>query len=148
MPFSKYLDGKRGACRALVAELGKTFAYVGILGTDVHTTVYRTDRRSSAIRDGEGECGFVVRLHNGRSFFEYSLSDLDGDAAALAAKITDAVRVAPSLEDRMISCPVPSDEPLKKDFLRESDFEKYSDGDIMSFCSTCATNCSRVTRVL
>ena len=135
MPFSKYLDGKRGACRALVAELGKTFAYVGILGTDVHTTVYRTDRRSSAIRDGEGECGFVVRLHNGRSFFEYSLSDLDGDAAALAAKITDAVRVAPSLEDRMISCPVPSDEPLKKDFLRESDFEKYSDGDIMSFCS-------------
>ena len=135
MPFSKYLDGKRGACRALVAELGKTFAYVGILGTDVHTTVYRTDRRSSAIRDGEGECGFVVRLHNGRSFFEYSLSNLDGDTAALAAKITDAVRVAPSLEDRMISCPVPSDEPLKKDFLRESDFEKYSDGDIMSFCS-------------
>ena len=61
MPFSPYLNGKRETCRALIQELGKTFSYVSILGTDVHTTVFSTDRRSSAIRDGEGECGFVLR---------------------------------------------------------------------------------------
>ena len=45
MPFSNYLNERRAACRALVAELGKAFSYVSILGTDVHSTAYRTDRR-------------------------------------------------------------------------------------------------------
>ena len=71
MSFSEYLNGKREICRGLIAELGRTFSYVSILGTDVHATIYRTDRRSSAIRDGEGECGFVIKMHNGKAFFEY-----------------------------------------------------------------------------
>ena len=61
MAFSGFLDSKRGACRALVAELRRSFAYVSILGTDVRATMFHTNRRSSAICDGEGECGFVVR---------------------------------------------------------------------------------------
>lgn len=135
MPFSTYLNERRAACRALVAELGKTFGYVSILGTDVHSTVYRTDRRSSAIRDGEGECGFVLRMHNGRSFFEYSLDDPTGDTSALAHKIISEVKVAPSLEERMINAPLPADEPLVRDFVRKSDFDGYSDSDILSFCT-------------
>ena len=93
MSFSEYLNGKREICRGLIAELGRTFSYVSILGTDVHATIYRTDRRSSAIRDGEGECGFVIKMHNGKAFFEYSLDDLSGDIPALAeSAYADACR--------------------------------------------------------
>ena len=135
MAFSNFLNERRAACRSLVAELRHRFSYVSILGTDVRATVFRTDRRSSAIRDGEGECGFVVRMHDGNAFFEYSLDDITGDPAALAERIIAAVSVDSSLKDRMISCSVPDDAPLKKDFERESDFSDYTDGDILSFCS-------------
>lgn len=135
MAFSAYLNGKRSECRALVAELRKTFEYVSILGTDVRATVYRTDRRSSAIRDGEGECGFVVKMCNGRSFFEYSMSDLSGDPAVLAEKILSRVKADPSLSGKMISVGQIKDEPLKKDFVRDSDFDEYDDGKVLEYCS-------------
>ena len=132
MSFSEYLNGKREICRGLIAELGRTFSYVSILGTDVHATIYRTDRRSSAIRDGEGECGFVIKMHNGKAFFEYSLDDLSGDIPALAEKIRRAVAISPSLEDRMIESNAVKDEPLRRDFIRETDFASYGDSDILS----------------
>ena len=75
MPFSAYLNSKREDCRALVQALGKHFAFVSVLGTDVSATVIRADRKSSAVQDGRGECGFVVKMHDGRSFFEYSLGE-------------------------------------------------------------------------
>ena len=118
MPFSAYLNSKREDCRALVQALGKHFAFVSVLGTDVSATVIRADRKSSAVQDGRGECGFVVKMHDGRSFFEYSLDDISGDKEALAAKIVSAVRVDDSLKGRMISTAALADEPLKKDFVR------------------------------
>ena len=63
MGFSGYLDGQRKNCRELVEELGKSFSYVSILGTDVSASVYRADIKSSLARDGNGECGFVVKMH-------------------------------------------------------------------------------------
>ena len=72
MPFSAYLDSKRQDCKALVNALGKYFKYVSILGTDVYATTIRADKRMSMVQDGSGECGFVVKMHDGKAFFEYS----------------------------------------------------------------------------
>ena len=135
MPFSPYLNSKRSACRALVKELRKTFRYVSVLGTDVHITAISTDRNQSSIMDGNGECGFVVKLHNGRSFLEYSMADIPEDAAALAGKIVRAVQVDDTLSDRMIECSVPQDEPLVRDFVRETDFASHSDEALLTFAS-------------
>jgi hypothetical protein len=44
MQFSEFLNSRREACRALVAELGKTYAYVGILGSDVKSSAIRVNR--------------------------------------------------------------------------------------------------------
>ena len=52
MAFSKFLDSKRQDCKALVAELRKTFAYVSILGADIKTSGIRVDRNSSNIGPG------------------------------------------------------------------------------------------------
>lgn len=136
MKFSEFLDSKRSACRALVAELGKSFAYVGILGSDVRSSAIRVNRSVSDISEGSAsECGFVVKMHDGRAFFEYSLDDLSDDTASLAKKIIDAVRIDGALSEREISVPVPADEPMIRSFSRECDFDAYSDEQILSSCT-------------
>ncbi len=134
MAFSSFLDGKRAACRALVEALGTYFSYVSILGTDVSAIVFRADRKSSAIQEGRGERGFVLRMHDGRSFFEYSLDDIAGEPAALAEKIARAVRVDPGLESRMIRAEALRDEPMTRDFARETDFDRYTDAQLLDIC--------------
>ena len=135
MQFSDFLNSRREACRALVNELGKSFAYVGVLGSDVKSSAIRVNRNTSDIGEGgSAECGFVVKMHNGRAFYEYSIDDITGDIEALAKKITDAVKVEESLTKKEISVSVPADEPMVKSFSRECDFDNFSDEDLLSKC--------------
>ena len=134
MPFSPYLESKRQDCRELVKALGEKFQYVSVLGTDVTATQIRADKKSSIAQEGRGECGFVIKMHDGHSFFEYSLDDISGDKKALADKILQEARVDGALSGRMIETSVPEDEPLKKDFIRECDFDSYSDKALLDTC--------------
>ena len=107
MQFSSFLNSRREACRELVKELGKSFAYVGILGSDVKSSAIRVNRAVSDIGEGSAsECGFVIKMHNGRAFFEYSLDDVTGDASELAKKIVEAVNVEETLVEKEISVSV------------------------------------------
>lgn len=149
MPFSAYLNGQRENCAALVEALGKHFQYVSILGTDVYATMIRADRRSSAVQDGGGECGFVVKMHDGKAFYEYSLDDLSGDKTALAEKIAAAVKADPALEARAISAAAVADEPMVQDFDRECDFADYSDQQMLAICQElCQELCAKDEKVL
>jgi len=134
MPFSAYLNSKRQECKELVAALGKYFKHVSILGTDVYASVIRADRRMSQVQDGAGECGFVIKMHDGKSFFEYALDDISGDKEALAARIVEGARLAAALENRMISTESLKDEPMVQDFLRETDFDQYTDESLLGVC--------------
>ena len=88
----------------------------------------------SDISEGSlSECGFVIKMHNGRSFFEYSVDDISEDAQALAKKIIDSLAVDPSLQDREINVSAVSDEPMTKSFSRECDFEDYNDEALLDF---------------
>ena len=136
MPFSAYLDGKRQDCRELVTALGKRFPFVSVLGADVRATVIQCNKQSSAVKDGRGECGFVVKMHDGRAFHEYSLPDISGDKEALADTILRAVQTDASLRDRMIQTNLPEDAPLKEDFVRESDLDAYSEETLLSLCKS------------
>jgi len=136
MNFSEFLNSRRDACRALVAELGKSFAYVTVLGSDVKSTAIRVNRNTSDIGEGgAAECGFVVKMHNGRAFFEYSLDDITGDIPALAKRIADSVKVEDSLLDKEISVKLPADEPMVRSFSRECDFDNYSDEELLEKCT-------------
>ena len=135
MSFSEFLNSRREACKMLVSELGKSFKYVTVLGSDVKSTTIRVNRNTSDIVEGgAAECGFVVKMHDGRAFFEYSLDDVSGDISALASKITDAIRVDAALVEKEISVSVPKDEPMVKSFSRECDFDDFSDEELLSRC--------------
>ena len=134
MPFSAYLDSMRGECRELAEALGKYYDYVSILGTDVRATVYRADRNMSMIRDGEGECGFVIKMHSGRAFYEYSCDDIKGDKEALAARVVASVKLTGELSEKQIEAARVEDVPMKRDFVRETDFGAYTDEALLGVC--------------
>ena len=135
MDFSKFLNSRREDCKALIAELGKSFRYVSILGSDIKSTGISVDRRSSNMGEGRlSECGFVIKMHNGKVFYEYSLDDVKGDKAELAKKITKALKVSDKLCADTVEVPVPADEPMVKSFSRESDDGVISDAEILEFC--------------
>ncbi|MBQ9704421.1 MAG: TldD/PmbA family protein [Clostridia bacterium] len=139
MSFSEFLNSRRSDCKALVNELSKSFSYVAILGSDVKSSMIGADKNMSNVNEGSmSECGFVIKMHNGRSFFEYSLDDVCGDKAALAKKNVDSIVVAEAMQKREISVPCPKDEALIKSFSRECDFDSYTDEELLGFAKdTC-----------
>ena len=138
MAFSNFLDSKRQDCKVLVAELKKTFAYVSVLGVDIKTTGIRVDRNTGSIGPGrDTECGFVVKMHNGTLFYEYSLDDISGDIPALAAKI--AASVSCDTINTIAESTLP-DEPLVKSFAREHDLPEYTEAQLLDFCKQQCSN--------
>ena len=135
MSFSKYLDSKRGDVKALVGELKKSFQYVSVLGVDIKSTDVTVDRNTSNIDPGmDTECGFVIKMSNGHEFYEYSLDDIKGDVVALAAEIVASLELEETLKENVIDEVHLSDEPLVKSFVREGDFENYTDSEVLDFC--------------
>ena len=140
MPFSEFLNARRADCHALVRELSKTFSYVGILGADVKSTAILANRRMTDISEGSlTECGFVIKMHDGRAFFEYSLDDVRGDAKALAEKIVASVKPADTVADCQIRVSAVKDEPLVKSFSRPCDFDDYSEEELLTFAKEILT---------
>ncbi len=141
MPFSEFLNMRRDSARALVDELSKHYAYVGLLASDVNSASIFANRQMSDIGEGAvSECGFVIKVHNGRAFYEYSLDDISGNTAELAEKIISELTISSSLSDKEISVPVPKDEPMIKSFSRDCDFDQYENSELLSFAKKLRDN--------
>ena len=135
MSFSEFLESRRDSAQALVSELKKHFPYASVLGVDVKSRSITATRSTSSIAPGmDTECGFVVKVSDGQIFFEYSTDDIGGDAAALAAKICAAFQVDQALRDTARGTIVLTDEPLVESFSRPSDFDRYSEAQLLAFC--------------
>lgn len=150
MGFSKYLDSKRAEIKQLVAELKKNYQYVSVLGVDIKATDIQVDSNTSNIDPGSDmECGFVIKMSNGREFYEYSLDDISGDIPALAKEIADSLTLEESLKASTIDEVILTDEPLVKSFVREGDFENYTDKELLDFCKeTCKTLAGKSEHIL
>ena len=135
MPFSTYLNSKRGEIKELVKELSKQFSYVSVLATDVKASLVSANRRTSSMSEGgASECGFVVKLNDGRAFYEYSTNDISGDKVALAQKIVQSVGISDTLVDSQIVANKIAEEKLVQSFERPCDFDNYSPSQLIAFC--------------
>ena len=135
MSFSAFLNDRRAAAEELVNALGKDFRYASILGTDVDAVSFQANAKTASAREGECERGFVVKLHDGTAVYEYSLDDLKGDIEEIAERIKRELRTGSALSNRMIRAEILRDEPLRKDYLRETDFASFDDGTLLNVCS-------------
>lgn len=135
MSFSEFLNSRRKDAKALVAELRKDFAYASILGADIKSKSVRVDRNTSGISTGrDTECGFVLKLSDGKLIYEYSLDDIGGDIPALAQTITNAFRLNAKLMDCAVGNLNLTDEPLVQSFCRPSDLCSFTDNQILDAC--------------
>lgn len=129
--FSLFLESRREKAKELVKLLAKDYKFVSILGKHVKDEVYIVDKKSANIQPGStSECGFVLKLSNGKAFFEYSLNDLNLDLNELKEKIENELDFN-DLNNEMINVDIIKEEELKKSFVRESDYDKFSDKDIL-----------------
>ena len=135
MSFSEFLSSRLGAAGELVELLSRSFDYASILGADTKCLNIRADRHSCAITEGsDADSGFVVKLSRGGVFFEYSLDDISGDISALAETLAAAFPSEAFGDMAALSRVALPDEPLVKDFRRESDIDAYSEEALLDFC--------------
>lgn len=128
MSFSKFLLKRKKDAIELVDELSKYFNYVSILGSDVKAKVINKNRMIESISEGfDTQCGFTIKLNNGKAVFEYSLNDIHGNKKVLAAKIAEELNVTGLLEESELNINLKDNEALEQNFERKNDFSKFSD---------------------
>ncbi len=76
--FSSFLASQKPLLQKMLDVLSQDFPYVSVLGTDVTGNMYAVRSQSVTITDSSWvERGYVVRVHNGLHYAEYSLNTLD-----------------------------------------------------------------------
>ncbi len=105
VPYSEHLASRRPLLETLVRTLGQEYPYASVLATDCRGLRYLVQRRQTSIQESRfGERGFVVRVHDGQGYYEYSFNEADvepeapadglpeGGTAALAAALAGKIR--------------------------------------------------------
>ena len=132
--FSKYLEKSKAKLEELVSLLSNDYEYVSILGVDSRSKRFNTNKNNQTISNDfvNNECGFVVKINNKGAFFEYSFNNLD-NLLDIKKEIDDLYKLNNNLKNKQIKISGVDETPLIKDFIRESDFDKYNNDDILSY---------------
>lgn len=78
--MSSYLASQKANLVSLVEMLSKDFSYVSVLGVDTKGKSYGVQRSGVNINDSRScERGFVIRIHNGTNYSEFSFNQLSKD---------------------------------------------------------------------
>ena len=136
---SAFLEDKRSLQKELIHNLETDFYYVSILGTDVKGKQYQVMTPDVMINDSMWtERGFVLRLHDGTGYFEYSFNEIDEGSVQT---IADEVKKKAALyRDKMnaldidnVDTPILKEEEKVLDFEDEVDIlpEAYTPGEIV-----------------
>lgn len=119
--YSSYLKSRHDLCKKLVSTLEKDYEYVSVLGKHVTGSQIRVTSAATAVNDtNEKQCGFVVKLFNGKTCAEYSFSDINEDNFdEIVKNIKEKTSISKELLDEHVNLGKMSDEKLVKDFQRE-----------------------------
>ena len=122
--MSSFLNNSKPILKILVQTLKRDFKYVSILGTDTFGTSYRVNKNGIDINDsGWNERGFVVRVHNGINYSEFSFNELAEESLnALILKIkTTLTSQKDILKNNLVinEYALLHEDPIKRSFLGE-----------------------------
>lgn len=77
---SKFLANSKPIIGKLISMLSEDYKYVSVLGTDTKGKSYRVSKTGVEVNDSMlVERGFVVRIHNGVNYSEYSFNEISVD---------------------------------------------------------------------
>ena len=120
--ISNYLIKEKDTLKKLVDILSKEYKYVSILGVDTVGKSYGVQKTGVNINDSMWcERGFVVRLHNGSNYSEYSFNNLDRNnlnrlVEEIKEKVKGDLEKINSSNVPISNYPVVNEEEIKKSF--------------------------------
>ena len=129
--FSKYLESKHDLCKELLSRLVDKYPYVSILGKHVAGDSIRVSTFATSVGDTmEKQCGFVCKIYNGKSYSEYSFSDITNESIDKIEKnILNKTKLSESLLSNHVEGKVIPDIPLVQDFFKEKEGKQYGNTD-------------------
>ena len=111
---SKLLIGK------LVSILSESYEYVSVLGTDTKGKSFSVSKTGIEVNDSMlVERGFVVRIHNGVNYSEYSFNEIDEDNLCSIIEDIKAKLNKVSKDISINSYEVIEEDEIKSTFLGE-----------------------------
>lgn len=126
--FSKFLESRHDLCKELVNRLQDKFPYVSVLGKQIVGDNVRVSTFMTSINDSmEKQCGFVVKIYNGKHYSEYSFSDItEATIDQIEADILAKTKLSDELGSNHVDGKVIPDEPLVKNFERKKEGKEFS----------------------
>lgn len=119
--FSAYLRSKQDLCRQLVQDLLTKYPYASVMGKQITGSRISVTTSSTSVGDTmESQCGFVVKVFNGKNYSEYSFSDISEEKLPfIEAAIAEELTLSEHLSSQHVEAECMKDEPMKQDFVRE-----------------------------
>ncbi len=121
---STFLSDSKPLLRKLINKLYESYRYVSVLGTDTKGKTYRVSKTGTVVTDYFlAERGFVVRIHNGVNYSEYSFNDIDEDRLnTVVEEIHTKLNRVP--KDMIVnSYPVLQEEEITREFCGEVEID-------------------------
>jgi TldD protein len=123
--LSAFLHEQTTLLKELIKQLSALFPYVSVLASDTNGKIFRVRKTGSSLSDSDwSERGFVVRVHNGVNYSEYSFNLLNDEN--LSAICDYIILLAQNDLDKIKSSGIPfnqypliHDEPLQESFFTE-----------------------------
>ncbi len=136
--MSDFLNSTKPGIKKLIENLSKDFKYVSVLGTDVCGKLYLVQRTGISIQDSFwSERGFVVKVHNGINYSEFSFNEInENNIENIEEEIRKKVKYqieALKIRVNINSYDVINEEKIEKTFIGEVKVlpEQVSDKDII-----------------
>ena len=126
MALNTFLKDRMTDAKQLVETLSETYEYVSVLGSYNKTKRILSDTRNTSIDEKEDECGFVVRMFDGKHYSEYAVNDIRGISAEDIIEAT----ALPEMHQDFVDVKALEEEELVKSFVRE-DVHPLKDEEIL-----------------
>jgi len=123
--YSNYLTSIKPLLENLVKELSKEYKYVSILGSDSTGKRINVSSNSTQVKENPfNERGFVLRIHNGYNYAEYSFNEIDENKIDyIKERIKSSLLINSSIKSskhiQLKEYEILNEESLTKDFYKD-----------------------------
>jgi len=126
--LSKYLESQKSVLQNVVNILSEDYDYVSILGVDTKGKSYKVRKSSTSLEDSVWfERGYVLRVHNGKNYSEYSFNVIDEDVNTFTNKLKQEldrnIKAMSDISNPQNEYPVVEEEALMDSFLSEIEID-------------------------
>lgn len=117
---SEFLTSNKPLIGKLIKILSENYKYVSVLGTDTKGKSFRVSKTGIEVNDSfMVERGFVVRIHNGVNYSEYSFNEISEDNLDAIVKNIEAKLNKVSKDISINSYEIIEEEEIKDNFFGE-----------------------------